>query len=116
MAKVTLNKRSKHTSTNNKDMSQLSVKQLLFARYKAQGLSKGQCAELAGYKAGVNASKPGSKLANKEEIRLEVSRILAEQDTRTLVDRESHLMELAKLRDKAVETGQIGSAVTAEPI
>jgi len=114
MAKVTLNKRSKHTSTNNKDTSQLSVKQRLFARYKAQGLSNGQCAELAGYKAGVNASKTGSKLANKEEIRLEVSRILAEQDTRTLVDRESHLMELAKLRDKAVKTGQIGSAVTAE--
>ena len=114
MAKVTLNKRSKHTSTNNKDMSQLSVKQRLFARYKAQGLSNGQCAELAGYKAGVNASKTGSKLANKEEIRLEVSRILAEQDTRTLVDRESHLMELAKLRDKAVKTGHIGSAVTAE--
>ena len=114
MAKVTLNKRSKDTSTNNKDMSQLSVKQRLFARYKAQGLSNGQCAELAGYKAGVNASKTGSKLANKEEIRLEVSRILAEQDTRTLVDRESHLMELAKLRDKAVKTGQIGSAVTAE--
>ena len=114
MAKVTLNKRSKHTSTNNKDTSQLSVKQRLFARYKAQGLSNGQSAELAGYKAGVNASKTGSKLANKEEIRLEVSRILAEQDTRTLVDRESHLMELAKLRDKAVKTGQIGSAVTAE--
>ena len=114
MAKVTLNKRSKHTSTNNKDTSQLSVKQRLFARYKAQGLSNGQCAELAGYKAGVNASKTGSKLANKEEIRREVSRILAEQDTRTLVDRESHLMELAKLRDKAVKTGQIGSAVTAE--
>ena len=114
MAKVTLNKRSKHTSTNNKDTSQLRVKQRLFARYKAQGLSNGQCAELAGYKAGVNASKTGSKLAKKEEIRLEVSRILAEQDTRTLVDRESHLMELAKLRDKAVKTGQIGSAVTAE--
>ena len=114
MAKVTLNKRSKHTSTNNKDMSQLSVKQRLFARYKAQGLSNGQCAELAGYKAGVNAAKTGSKLAKKEEIRGEVSRILAEQDTRTLVDRESHLMELAKLRDKAVKTGQIGSAVTAE--
>ena len=114
MAKVTQKKRPKHNSPNNKDMSQLSVKQRLFARYKAQGLSNGRCAELAGYKAGVNASKTGSKLAKKEEIRGEVSRILAEQDTRTLVDRESHLMELAKLRDKAVETGQIGSAVTAE--
>ena len=114
MAKVTQKKSLKHTSTNTKDTSQLSVKQRLFARYKAQGLSHGRSAELAGYKAGVNAAKTGSKLAKKEGIRQEVSRILAEQDTRTLVDRESHLMELAKLRDKAVETGQIGSAVTAE--
>ena len=39
---------------------------------------------------------------------------MAEQETRSLIDRESHLDELAKLRDKAVDTGQIGSAVTAE--
>tara|TARA_R100001143_G_scaffold58913_1_gene57157 strand:- start:193 stop:543 length:351 start_codon:yes stop_codon:yes gene_type:complete len=69
---------------------------------------------LAGYKAGINASKRGSSLMKKQEIREEVSRLLAEQDTRSLVDKESHLIELAKLRDKAVESGQMGSAVSAE--
>ena len=39
---------------------------------------------------------------------------MAEQETRSLIDRETHLDELAKLRDKAIDTGQIGSAVTAE--
>ncbi len=50
----------------------------------------------------------------KQEIKDEIARLLAEQDTRSLVDRESHLIELAKLRDKAVESGQMGSAVSAE--
>ena len=52
MAKVTLNKRSKHTSTNNKDMSQLSVKQRLFARYKAQGLSQWSVCGTGGIQGG----------------------------------------------------------------
>jgi len=92
----------------------LSVKERLFARYKAKGYTHGKSAELAGYKAGTSADKQGFRLSKKAEIRDEVSRILAEQETRSLIDRESHLDELAKLRDKAVDTGQIGSAVTAE--
>jgi len=92
----------------------LSVKERLFARYKAKGYTHGKSAELAGYKAGTSADKQGFRLSKKAEIRDEVSRILAEQETRSLIDRESHLDELAKLRDQAVDTGQIGSAVTAE--
>ena len=92
----------------------LSVKERLFARYKAKGYSYGKSAELAGYKAGTSADKQGYRLSKKADIQDEVSRILAEQETRSLIDRESHLDQLAKLRDKAVDTGQIGSAVTAE--
>ena len=92
----------------------LSVKERLFARYKAKGYSNGKSAELAGYKAGTSADKQGYRLSKKADIQDEVSRILAEQETRSLIDRESHLDQLAKLRDKAVDTGQIGSAVTAE--
>ena len=92
----------------------LSVKERLFARYKAKGYSNGKSAELAGYKAGPSADKQGYRLSKKADIQDEVSRILAEQETRSLIDRESHLDQLAKLRDKAVDTGQIGSAVTAE--
>lgn len=114
MAKDTKNKTLKHNSTYRKEHTELSVKQRLFARYKAQGMSNGKSAELAGYKAGVNASKQGSLLAKKPAIIALISELLAEQDTRSLVDRESHLMELAKLRDKAVDSGQIGSAITAE--
>jgi|TARA_R110000751_G_scaffold9289_4_gene35232 Zn-dependent metalloprotease len=114
MAKDTKNKTLKHNSTYRKEHTELSVKHRLFARYKAQGMSNGKSAELAGYKAGINASKQGSLLAKKPAIIALISELLAEQDTRSLVDRESHLMELAKLRDKAVDSGQIGSAVTAE--
>ena len=97
-----------------KDIHQLSVKERLFARYKAQGYSNGKSAELAGYKAGTSADKQGYRLSKKADIQDEIARILAEQETRSLIDRESHLDTLAKLRDKAVDTGQIGSAVTAE--
>ncbi len=92
----------------------LSVKERLFSRYKAQGYSNGKSAELAGYKGGTSADKQGYRLSKKADIQDEIARILAEQETRSLIDRESHLDELAKLRDKAVDTGQIGSAVTAE--
>ena len=54
------------------DKKGLSVKERLYARYKAKGFSNGKSAELAGYKAGTSADK------------------------------------------QAVDTGQIGSAVTAE--
>jgi len=114
MAKNTHNKSLKHKHTDSTTGTELSVKQRLFCRYKANGMSNRESCELAGYKAGINASKRGSSLMKKQEIREEVSRLLAEQDTRSLVDKESHLIELAKLRDKAVESGQMGSAVSAE--
>lgn len=114
MAKNTHNKSLKHKHTDSTHNTELSVKQRLFCRYKANGMSNRESCELAGYKAGINASKRGSSLMKKQEIREEVSRLLAEQDTRSLVDKESHLIELAKLRDKAVESGQMGSAVSAE--
>ena len=107
-----------HTSMTDQKTSShkkgLSVKERLFARYKAKGFSNGKSAELAGYKAGTSADKQGYRLSKKADIQEEVSRILSEQETRSLIDRETHLDELAKLRDKAVDTGQIGSAVTAE--
>ncbi len=114
MAKNTHNKSLKHTSTHSKDRTELSVKQRLFCKYKSTGMSNKEACELAGYKTGIQASKQGSSLMKKQEIKDEIARLLAEQDTRSLVDRESHLIELAKLRDKAVESGQMGSAVSAE--
>ena len=66
----------------------LSVKERLFARYKAKGYSNGKSAELAGYKAGTSADKQGYRLSKKADIQDEVSRILAEQETRSLIDRE----------------------------
>ena len=79
-------------------------------------LSSEQCAVNAGYSK-TCASKMASYLQNPKyypKVALEIQKFRNDINKRYAVEKGSHLRQLARLRDGAVEKGQYGPAVVAE--
>jgi len=91
----------------------LTVKQRLFSRYVAHGLSKRDAAEKAGYKAGGNASDVGYKLMKLPKVLHEVSRVSAENEREERVTLAHHVARMEELSKAAEGAGQYSAAIQA---
>ena len=91
----------------------LTVKQRLFARYVAHGLSKRDAAEKAGYKPGGNASDVGYKLAKLPKVQAEISRVSAENEREERVSLAQHVARMEELSKEAQDAGQFSAAIQA---
>ena len=91
----------------------LTVKQRLFARYVAHGLSKRDAAEKAGYKPGGNASDVGYKLAKLPKVQAEISRVSAENEREERVSLAQHVARMEELSKQAQDAGQFSAAIQA---
>ena len=91
----------------------LPVKQRLFARYVAHGLSKRDAAEKAGYKPGGNASDVGYKLAKLPKVQAEISRVSAENEREERVSLAQHVARMEELSKEAQDAGQFSAAIQA---
>ena len=87
-----------------------------FCRLYVQGLSGAEAARRAGFtkhKYGANAQ--GSALLRRNPlIANHIIELLQKERERASVSMDSHLTELSRLRDEAVDSGQISSAISAE--
>ncbi len=91
----------------------LTVKQRLFARYVAHGLSKREAAEKAGYKPGGNASDVGYKLSKLPKVLAEISRVSAENAREERVSLAHHVARMEELSKAAEDAGQYSAAIQA---
>tara|TARA_R110000787_G_scaffold19819_2_gene59019 strand:- start:49 stop:495 length:447 start_codon:yes stop_codon:yes gene_type:complete len=92
----------------------LTIKQRLFARYVARGESRKGAAELAGYKAGGNASDVGSKLMRNPKVSAEVERVIQELEREERVSLAHHVGRMQDLSARAEKAGQFSAAIQAE--
>jgi phage terminase small subunit len=92
----------------------LTIKQRLFARYVARGESRKSAAELAGYKAGGNASDVGSKLMRNPKVSAEVERVMQELEREERVSLAHHVGRMQDLSARAEDAGQFSAAIQAE--
>lgn len=112
-------KRKLEVSKTELENDQLTPKQRKFVQELVTNdtqLSAEQCAVNAGYSK-TCASKMASYLQNPKyypKVALEIQKFRNEINKRYAVEKGSHLRQLARLRDGAVEKGQYGPAVVAE--
>tara|TARA_R100001369_G_C3211370_1_gene148025 strand:- start:15 stop:437 length:423 start_codon:yes stop_codon:yes gene_type:complete len=92
----------------------LTIKQRLFCRYVAQGMSNRVSAVEAGYADSVSTSDTAYKLMKKPEINTEINRISKEMATNERVSLQHHVARMQDLSQKAEDAGQYGSAIQAE--
>ena len=87
-----------------------------FCRLYIQGMSGAEAARRAGFtKHKYGAKAQGSALLRRNPlIANHIIELLQKERERQNVAMESHLTELSRLRDEAVDTGQISSAISAE--
>ena len=87
-----------------------------FCRLYVQGLSGAEAARRAGFtKHKYGAKAQGSALLRRNPlIANHIIELLQKERERATVSMDSHLTELSRLRDEAVDSGQISSAISAE--
>ena len=87
-----------------------------FCRLYVQGLSGAEAARRAGFtKHKYGAKAQGSALLRRNPlIANHIIELLQKERERASVSMDSHLTELSRLRDEAVDSGQISSAISAE--
>lgn len=82
-----------------------------FAQELAKGKTQAEAYELAGYKP----SEPNaSRLTSNDKVAARVAELLNRGAAKAVITLESHLQELAELRDLAKKAGQFSAATTAE--
>jgi len=91
----------------------LTVKQRLFARYCAEGLSKRDAAVRAGYKAGGNAADVGYKLYKLPKVQSEIARCVSENERDERVSLAHHVARMEELSKSAEDAGQFSAAIQA---
>ena len=89
------------------------VKKALFAQYLSKGYTQTRSAILSGYSK-YTANQIGYTLAHDPYVLEQLAHIQKRMEQAQVIDITSHLQELAMLRDKASELGQMGPAVAAE--
>ena len=94
----------------------LQPKHKKFCALYVQGMSGAEAARRAGFtKHKFGAKAQGSALLRRNPlIANHIIDLLRKEAERQNVSMESHLTELSRLRDEAVDTGQISSAISAE--
>ena len=87
-----------------------------FCRLYIQGMSGAEAARRAGFtKHKYGAKAQGSALLRRNPlIANHIIELLQKERERASVSMDSHLTELSRLRDEAVDSGQISSAISAE--
>tara|TARA_R100000935_G_C2836093_1_gene168182 strand:+ start:1143 stop:1565 length:423 start_codon:yes stop_codon:yes gene_type:complete len=92
----------------------LTIKQRLFCRYVAQGMSNRMSAIEAGYADSVSTSDTAYKLMKKPDIVREIERVSTEIALKERVSLAHHVSRMQDLSQKAEDAGQYGSAIQAE--
>ena len=94
----------------------LQPKHKKFCALYVQGLSGAEAARRAGFtKHKFGAKAQGSALLRRNPlIANQIIDLMRKEAERQNVSMESHLTELSRLRDEAVDSGQISSAISAE--
>jgi hypothetical protein len=92
----------------------LTAKQRAFVAYRIAHptATDSECALAAGYSP--NDTSGGARIAGHPAVISALESARAVTMAQAGLSRESHLNELARLRDRAVQSEQIGAAVTAE--
>ena len=94
-----------------KPASLLTIKQRLFCRYVAQGMSNRMSAIEAGYADSVSTSDTAYKLMKKPDIVREIERVSTEIALKERVSLAHHVTRMQDLSQKAEDAGQYGSAI-----
>ncbi len=97
-----------------KSATNLSVRQRMFCRHMAQGMSQRKSAIEAGYADSVSTSDTAYKLMKKPEIQQEIERVSREIEREQRVSLAHHVARMQDLSQKAEDAGQYGSAIQAE--
>ena len=90
---------------------QSNPKHELFAQGLASGAGVGAAYVAAGYRRSPAAA---TRLSKKVNVQGRVAEIQAKAEAKALLTLESHMRELERLRDLAVESGQMSAAIAAE--